>query len=171
MKKTFVILIVAMAAIAMVSCKKDNTNSNDKPNYNELVVGKWDVQTYHLWIHDLTDEHPWGNDDSYSQEETWNLPDTSYAGYDAIEIYADGTLRWHMSDRMFQEGTYANPYVEADWLISGDSLTINTTKYAITKLDNETMVFEDYYKVNSYQNHHGWERTNCYTFKRVQGSN
>ena len=61
MKKAFVILIVALAAIAIVSCKKDNTNNNDKPNYNELVVGKWDVQTYHLWIHDLTDtiEYPY----------------------------------------------------------------------------------------------------------------
>lgn len=161
MKKPITMLIVAMVAMAMTSCNSDS-------NYKELIVGKWEVKTYRLWVHDLTDEDPWTTGDSYSQEETWNLPDTSYSGYDAAEFNADGTMRWHMSDRMVNEGAFSDPYVDANWYISGDSLIINETKYAIREIDKETLVIEDYYKVNSYQSHHGWERTNCYTFKRAK---
>ena len=142
------------------------SNDQDDPSNTEQLIGNWDVQSYYLWIHDLTDEDPWVNDGSYSHEETWNLPDTNYVGYDAIEFNADGTLRWHMSDLMAQEGAFTDPYVEANWFLNGESLIINTTKYTITKPDEETLIIEDYFRVNSYQGHHGWERINRYTLRR-----
>ena len=142
------------------------SNDQDDPSNTEQLIGNWDVQSYYLWIHDLTDEDPWVTDGSYSHEETWNLPDTNYVGYDAIEFNADGTLRWHMSELMVQEGAFTDPYVEANWFLNGDSLIINTTKYAITKPDEETLIIEDYFRVDSYQGHHGWERINRYTLKR-----
>lgn len=154
-------MMVAIVAMAMVSCNKGS-------NYQEQIVGKWEVKTYHLWIHDLNDEDPWAMGDSYSREETWNLPDTNYSGYDAAEFNADGTMRWHMTDRMVIEGGYADPYINANWYISGDSLMIDETKYAIKEINDGSLVIEDYYRVNSYQSHHGWERTNCYAFERVR---
>ena len=54
------------------------------------------------------------------------------------------------------------------WVVRLDSLITNDTRYGIKQLDSETLVIEDYYKVPSYQNHHGWERINRYTFRRGQ---
>lgn len=41
MKKVFAIMIVAAFVTTMVSCNKNNQSKE------ELIVGKWDVQTYH----------------------------------------------------------------------------------------------------------------------------
>jgi hypothetical protein len=155
MKKTTFICMVILGIIALSACKPGNV----KPDFEKQIVGKWEVKSCYHWYHDLTDE-------IWSSEESFTLPDTNYIGYDAIEFNADGTLRWHMSDLMVQEGAFTDPYVEANWFLHGDSLIINTTKYAITKPDEETLIIEDYFRVNSYQGHHGWERINRYTLKR-----
>ena len=169
MKKAFVILIVAMAATAMVSCKKDNTNNNDKPDYKELVVGKWDVQTYHYWMHDFTM-------DTYEDATYTPATDTNYRGYDAAEFYSDGTTRWHMSDLYVHDGMYTEPYRHFEWRISGDSLFVSPNwlegsvlKYAIKELNKETLVIEQYTNNGHPEySHHHLEQTHCYTFKRVQ---
>ena len=169
MKKAFVILIVAMAATAMVSCKKDNTNNNDKPNYTELIVGNWDVQTCHHWLHDFTDE-------TYADETFTPATDTNYRGYDAAEFYSDGTTRWHMSDLYVHDGMYTEPYRYFEWRITDDSLFVSTnwfegnvSNYAIKELNKETLVIEEYTN-NEHEmyHHHHLEQTHCYTFKRVQ---
>ena len=90
MKKTLIIFATFFALVAMIAC-------NDKTDYKELIVGKWEVKTCYHWYHDLTDE-------IWSSEESYTLPDTNYIGYDAIEFNADKTSRWHRSDLYVQQG-------------------------------------------------------------------
>ena len=163
MKKTLMVCAAMFTLATMTACGGKDIGGNE---YNELIVGHWDVTTYHLWVNDLYNGRSWP--DGYSQDVTYNLPDTSYSGYDAVEFNADGTMRWHMNDRMVSEGGYSDPYVNGNWTVRLDSLITNDTRYGIKQLDSETLVIEDYYKVSSYQNHHGWERINHYTFRRGQ---
>ena len=163
MKKLLVIMTIAMSLTTLVSCNKNN------PSHKELVVGKWDVQTYHHWLHDI-------NDDTYEDVTCTPATDPNYRGYDAAEFYADGTTRWHMSDLYVHDGMYNDPYRHFEWRINGDSLFISTnwvednvTKYAIKELNKETLIIEEYTnnKHPEYHHHH-LEQTHCYTFKRVQ---
>ena len=80
MKKVFAIMIVAAFVTTMVSCNKNNQSKE------ELIVGKWDVQTYHCWLHDFTM-------DTYEDATYTPATDTNYRGYDAAEFYSDGTTR------------------------------------------------------------------------------
>jgi hypothetical protein len=97
-------------------------------------------------------------------------------GYDAAEFYADGTTRWHMSDKYVHDGMFTDPYRHFEWRISGDSLFVSTNwfegsvlKYAIKELNNETLVIEQYTNNgHSEYSHHHWEQTQCYTFKRTR---
>ena len=156
-------MIVAALVTTMVSCNKNNQNNE------ELIIGKWDVMTYHSRLHDFT----LGTD----QDVTCTpATDTNYVGYDAAEFYADGTTRWHMSDKYVHDGMFTEPYRHFEWRISGDSLFVSTNwfegsvlKYAIKELNNETLVIEQYTNNgHSEYSHHHWEQTQCYTFKRTR---
>ena len=170
MKKSFILYATLFLLAAMTACG----NKDDKPGYKEQIVGKWNVQTYYHGIHDFNDENPWSTDGSYTQEETWNLPDTSYSGYDWAEFKADGTTCWHMNDHFAHECSHSDPNVNSEWLIKGDTLLINPSmpntngKFAIKELDSVTLIIEQYHKVSPYHEHHGWEETHRHTFKRVQ---
>ena len=163
MKKLFAIMIVAAFVTSMVSCNKDNQKNE------ELIIGKWDVQTYYNWEHDITC-------DSYIESTYTPATDTNYRGYDASEFYADGTTRWHMSDKYVHDGMFTEPYKYFEWRISGDSLFVSTNwfegsvlKYAIKELNKETLVIEQYTNNGHPEySHHHLEQTHCYTFKRVQ---
>jgi hypothetical protein len=141
----------------------------EKPEYEDLIAGKWEVKTYYHWCHDLTDE-------SLSGEFTYILPDTNYQGYDSAEFNADGTTRWHMSDRWVSQGMYSDAYRNFEWRIDGDSLLIspnwatgNISKYAIKNLDSENLVVEEYTNNVQYDfNHHHLEQIHRYTFRRVE---
>ena len=156
-------MIVAAFVTTMVSCNKNNQSKE------ELIVGKWDVMTYHGWFHDFTLDT--------SQDITCTpATDTNYVGYDAAEFYADGTTRWHMSDKYVHDGMFTDPYRHFEWRISGDSLFVSTNwfegsvlKYAIKELNNETLVIEQYTNNGHPEySHHHWEQTQCYTFKRTR---
>ena len=125
--------------------------------------------TYHGWFHDFTLDT--------SQDITCTpANDTNYVGYDAAEFYADGTTRWHMSDKYVHDGMFTDPYRHFEWRLSGDSLFVSTNwsdgsvlKYAIKELNNETLVIEQYTNNgHSEYSHHHWEQTQCYTFKRTR---
>ena len=156
-------MIVAAFVTTMVSCNKNNQSKE------ELIVGKWDVQTYHGWFHDFTL-------DTHQDVTCTPATDTNYVGYDAAEFYADGTTRWHMSDKYVHDGMFTDPYRHFEWRISGDSLFVSTNwfegsvlKYAIKELNNETLVIEQYTNNgHSEYSHHHWEQTQCYTFKRTR---
>ena len=156
-------MIVAAFVTSMVSCNKDNQKNE------ELIIGKWDVQTYYNWEHDITC-------DSYIESTYTPATDTNYRGYDASEFYADGTTRWHMSDKYVHDGMFTEPYKYFEWRINGDSLFVSTdwttddvARYAIKELDNETLVIEQYTNNgHSVYSHHHLEQTHCYTFKRTR---
>ena len=156
-------MIVAAFVTTMVSCNKNNQSKE------ELIVGKWDVMTYHGWFHDFTL-------DTHQDVTCTPATDTNYVGYDAAEFYADGTTRWHMSDKYVHDGMFTDPYRHFEWRISGDSLFVSTNwfegsvlKYAIKELNNETLVIEQYTNNgHSEYSHHHWEQTQCYTFKRTR---
>ena len=160
MKKVFAIMIVAAFVTTMVSCNKNNQSKE------ELIVGKWDVQTYHCWLHDFTM-------DTYEDATYTPATDTNYRGYDAAEFYSDGTT---LSDLYVHDGMYTEPYRHFEWRISGDSLFVSTNwsdgsvlKYAIKELNNETLVIEQYTNNgHSEYSHHHLEQTHCYTFKRTR---
>ena len=163
MKKVFAIMIVAAFVTTMVSCNKNN------PKNEELIVGKWDVQTYHSWVHDFTL-------DTHQDVTCTPATDPNYVGYDAAEFYADGTTRWHMSDKYVHDGMFTDPYRDFEWRINGDSLFVSTNleaddvaRYAIKELNNGTLVIEQYTNnEHSEYSHHHWEQTQCYTFKRTR---
>lgn len=156
-------MIVAAFVTTMVSCNKNNQSKE------ELIVGKWDVMTYHGWFYDFTLDT--------SQDITCTpTTDTNYVGYDAAEFYADGTTRWHMSDKYVHDGMFTDPYRHFEWRINGDSLFVSTdwaadnvARYAIKELNNETLVIEQYTNNGHPEySHHHWEQTQCYTFKRTR---
>ncbi len=160
MKKTLIIFATFFALVAMIAC-------NDKTDYKELIVGKWEVQTCYHWYHDFTDE-------SLSFEEISAPADTNYIGYDSAEFNADGTSRWHMNDRYVQGGMFTDPFRHFNWCISEDSLFVYTGtlenamwKFAIKELDGKNLVVEEYTN-NGHQDysHHHWEQILRYTFKR-----
>lgn len=164
MKKTIMLCATLFALIAMTAC-----GDKEKPGYKDLIVGKWEVKTFYHWTHDFTDE-------SLSGEETYNLPDTMYQGYDLAEFNANGTTRWHMSDRWVSQGMYSDPYRNFDWRIDGDSLFVspdwvadNISKYTIKELDSENLVIEEYSN-NGHPDysHHHLEQIRRYTFRRVK---
>ena len=163
MKKVFAIMIVAAFVTTLVSCNKNN------PKNEELIVGKWDVQTYHSWVHDFTL-------DTHQDVTCTPATDTNYVGYDAAEFYADGTTRWHMSDKYVHDGMFTDPYRLFEWRINGDSLSVSTNleaddvaRYAIKELNDETLVIEQYTNNEHLEySHHHWEQTQCYTFKRIR---
>ena len=156
-------MMVAALVTTMVSCNKNNQNNE------ELIVGKWDVMTYHSRLHDFTL-------DTYQDVTCTPATDTNYVGYDAIEFYADGTTRWHMSDKYVHDGMFTDPYRHFEWRINGDSLFVSTNwatddvaRYAIKELNNETLVIEQYTNNGHPEySHHHLEQTQCYTFKRTR---
>ena len=156
-------MIVAAFVTTMVSCNKYNQSKE------ELIVGKWDVMTYHGWFHDFTL-------DTHQDVTCTPATDTNYVGYDAAEFCVDGTTRWHMSDKYVHDGMFTDPYRHFEWRINGDSLFVSTNwsdgsvlKYAIKELNNETLVIEQYTNnEHSEYSHHHWEQTQCYTFKRTR---
>ena len=163
MKKVLAMMIVAAFVTTMVSCNKNNQSKE------ELIVGKWDVQTYHSWVHDFTL-------DTHQDVTCTPATDPNYVGYDAAEFYADGTTRWHMSDKYVHDGMFTEPYKYFEWRINGDSLFVSTdwttddvARYAIKELDNETLVIELYTNNEHPEySHHHLEQTQCYTFKRAR---
>lgn len=151
--------MVILGIVAMIACEPKNV----EPDYEKKIVGKWEVKNYYHWYHDFTDE-------SFSSEESFTLPDTSYQGYDSIEFKAYGSSRWHMSDRWVQQGMYDNPYRTFNWQIVDDTLIVNFEgKYAIKELNNENLVIEQYAN-NGHEEygHHHWEQIHRYTLKRAQ---
>lgn len=159
MKKTLIIFAILFAIVAMIAC-------NDKTEYKDLIVGKWEVQTYYHWFHDFTAE-------TY-EDGTCSPSDTNYIGYDSVEFDADGISHWHMNDRYVQGGMFTDPIRHFNWCISEDSLFVYTGtlenamwKFAIKELDGENLVVEEY-KNNGHSeySHHHWEQIQRYTFKR-----
>ena len=162
MKNLSLIYTLLIAIVVMTACDPK------KPSNEELIVGKWAVETYYHWSHDFTAE---------TYEEVTYLPsDTDYIGYDSVEFNADGTSRWHMSDLYVSEGMYSDPYRDVNWLVSGDSLFVYTGtlenamwKFAIKELDSKKLVVEEY-KNNEhplYSQHHR-EQIHRYTLERAQ---
>jgi len=162
MKNLSLIYTLLIAIVLMTACDPK------KPGNEELIVGKWEVETYYHWSHDFTAE-------TY-EEVTYMPADTDYIGYDSVEFNADGTSRWHMSDLYVSEGMYSDPYRDFNWLVSSDSLFVYTGtlenamwKFAIKELDSKKLVVEEY--VNNehplYSQHH-WEQIHRYTCKRVR---
>lgn len=156
LKKTSVLLFVAAALFTFSACKED---------YSELVVGQWEVKTAYHWSHDFTDE-------SLSWEETLTPTDSNYIGYDSLEFYANGTMRWHMNDLYCANGMFDNPNVSYEWRIDGDSLLlshdwVNVDKYAIKTLDKKNLVIEQYTN-NEHEeySHHHLEQIHRYTLNR-----
>jgi len=164
MKKTIMLCATLFALIAMTAC-----GDKEKPGYKDLIAGKWEVQTYYHWTHDLTAE-------SLPVEETFILPDTMYQGYDSAVFNADGTTRWHMSDLWVSQGMFSYHYRDFEWRIKGDSLFVspdwvadNILKYAIKKLDSENLVIEEYTNNgHADYSHHHLEQIHRYTFRRVK---
>ena len=154
-------LLVALFAIAtMTACHND-------PDYNELIVGKWDLQK----IHYIVDDHTNGTHNDYTDLTT----DTNYVGYNTVEFNANGTTRWHMNDRYVQDGMYDYTYRDFNWYITGDSLIIwcenmdnRWFSFEIKELDRTSLVVEEYYNHPAEYSHPHLEGTDCYTFKRIQ---
>lgn len=157
MKNLTLFCMVILGIVAMTACKPKEKTSN-----KELIVGKWEVKTYYHWCHDFTNEN-------LSYEESANLPDTNYVGYDAVKFNADGTSRWHMSDLYVQQGMYDNPYRTFNWQIREDTLIVSYDwKFTIKELNIEKLVIESYIN-NGHEeySHHHLEQTHRYTLKRV----
>lgn len=156
MKNLSLIYTLLFAIVVMAACDPK------KPGNEELIVGKWEVETYYHWSHDFTAE---------TYEEVTYLPsDTDYIGYDSVEFNADGTSRWHMSDLYVCSGMFTDPYKHFSWIIDDDTLIISSQeKYAIKELNNENLVIEEYVN-NGHEeySHHHWEQIHRYTLKRVQ---
>ena len=159
MKKLFLFGALLCALGMFVACgDKDNSN---------LIVGKWDVQTYHFLQRDFYQDTSWIRD-----EATFNLPDTSYIGYDAAEFFADGTMCWHMNDNYYgyYGHEYPEPYLTLRWWIEDDRLLLERGPdslghvkwdYKIKELDKKNLVIET--TQDDYPYH---EYTEDYTFKR-----
>lgn len=139
--------------------------------YADLIVGRWEVQSYYWWDHDITTE-------TYA-ESTCSPSDSIYIGYDSIEFNSDGNSRWHMNDKWVHDGMYDNPYKTFEWRISGDTLLVspnwvedNISKYTIKELNNTNLVIENYWN-NGHEeySHHHLEQIERYTLKRANGLN
>ena len=151
--------MVILGIIAMRACKPRNVD----PDFEKLIVGKWEVKTCYHWYHDLTDEN-------LSSEELFTLPDANYIGYDSIEFNADKTSRWHRSDLYVQQGMYDDPYITFNWRIIDDTLIVaSQVKYAIKELNKKDLVIEEYANNGGEEyGHHHWEQIHRYTLKRAQ---
>lgn len=161
MKKT-IMLCAVLVALMMTACDPKEP-SYEELNYEELIVGKWEVQTYYHMHHDFTDE-------SLSFEASYTLPDTTYMGYDSIVFNTDRTSHWHMTDLYVSSGLFTDPYKHFSWTIGDDTLIINSDKkYAIKELNRENLVIEEYVN-NGHEEygHHHWEQIHRYTLKRAQ---
>lgn len=160
MKKILIICATLIALVAMIAC-----TDKDSSNYKELIVGKWELTSYHNWFHNCTDEMG-------SYDIIYNLPDTNYLGYDSVEFTSDGTTQWHMNNLYLQGSLDSDPYKNFTWHISNDSLFVYPAqwKFEIKELDTKALVIEQYFN-----NQHPlrpqeprWEQRICYTFKRVK---
>lgn len=143
------------------------TTACSSDNNDELIVGKWYVQS----VRHVTDDHTAGTHNDY----TIHTTDTNYIGYDSVEFYADGTMRWHRNDRYMHDGMYREPNKYYSWYSSNDSLFMwngsveNRLVYEIKKLNSKTLVMEHYHN-NEHEeySHHHIEGTDCYTCQRSQ---
>lgn len=160
MKKTLLLCTALIVLTAMTACRNKDTFG-----YDELIVGKWEVTSFYHWSHDFTDE-------SLSEEVTYTLPDSNYVGYDSTEFNTDGTMRWHRNDRYVEQGLFADPYVQANWHISGDTLFFgyeDPMVFTIKQLNSENLVIENYTNNGHPEySHHHLEQIKRYTFKRAQ---
>lgn len=120
-----------------------------KPNYDELILGQWDVYTLHDVFNNLTD--------SIHHEKTYYpQTDSLYPGCDAAEFKSDGTVRLHMSAFYVAQNRTENPYRSYQWRIIGDTLYLSQDynnsivyPYAIQELNDETLVIEYYNKTST----------------------
>ena len=160
MKKILFLCTAVLAFVALTACKDENNNA-------DLIVGRWEVQSYYWWDHDITTE-------TYA-EGTSSPSDSIYIGYDSIEFNSDGSSRWHMSNCWVQGDMYDNPYRTFEWRISGDALLVspnwvedNISKYTIKELNNANLVIENYSN-NEHEeySHHHREQIERYTLKRA----
>lgn len=161
MKKT-IILCAVLAALLTTACDPKGPK-DEEPNYEGLIIGKWEVKTYYHLQHDFTDE-------SLSFEASYTLPDTTYVGYDSIVFNTDRTSHWHMTDLYVSSGMFSDPYKHFSWTISDDTLIIESqTKYAIQELNSDNLVIEAY-ENNGHEEygHHHLEQIHRYTLKRAQ---
>ncbi|MBP5516114.1 MAG: hypothetical protein J6X86_04100 [Bacteroidales bacterium] len=165
--KLFVSKIFFMACIAFVSLALITACGNDDTDYDEQIVGKWEVQNIHYTV----DDHTAGTHNEY----TVNATDSIYIGYDTVEFNADGTTRWHMNDRYVQQGMFPYSYWDFNWYIKGDSLIVwfeskehRWVTFEIKELDNKNLVVEKYYNNPEEYSHHHLEGTDRYTFKRLK---
>lgn len=157
MKNLSLIYTLLIALLVMNACDPK------KPSNEELIVGKWEVESYYHWYHDFTDE-------SLSFEVSYTLPDTTYVGFDSIEFNADGISHWHMSDLYVSGGMFTDPYKHFSWIIRDDTLIVNNEEiFAIKELNSEKLVIEEYVN-NGHEEygHHHWEQIHRYTFNRAQ---
>ena len=160
MKKILILCTTFVVLTAMTAC-----SNKDTFGYDELIVGKWEVSSYYHWSHDFTDE-------SLSGEVTYTLPDSNYVGYDWAEFHDDGTMRWHRNDCWVREGLFADPYVQYNWHISGDTLFVgyeDPEVFTIKQLNSENLVIENYMNNGHPEySHHHLEQIQRYTLKRTQ---
>lgn len=157
MKNLSLIYTLLIALFVMNACDPK------KPSNEELIVGKWEVESYYHWYHDFTDE-------SLSFEVSYTLPDTTYIGFDSIEFNADGISHWHMSDLYVSGGMFTDPYKHFSWIIHDDTLIVNNEElFAIKELNSENLVIEEYVN-NGHEEygHHHHEQIHRYTLKRTR---
>ena len=157
MTKSLSIYVAICALAVLTSCSRDRSN---------LIVGKWAVQSVHYVI----DDHTAGTHDDYTRLAT----DTSYVGYDTIDFNDNGTTRWHMNDRYFHNGLFAENHRDFSYLVSDDSLFVYVgtmdsiwQAYAITQLDRKALAFESYRNTPAEYSHHHIKQTESYTLRRV----
>jgi len=158
-----ILILAIFVLVAMTAC----TPVEENVNYKELVLGEWDVQTYRNIYHDFTD--------GQTEDESFDVTDPDYVGYDAAGFNADGSMWWHMNDLYLDLSMHTDPYRDFNYRMNGDSLIIYAGSpdnvwwnFVIKELDNETMVVEGYNADHQpLYNHHEWEEFEYYTFKRA----
>ena len=156
--------VLALGAMLLISCGKDNKD------HSKLIIGTWDVQTYHFSYVDYYEDTSW-----IRNEGMYNVSDTCYIGFDAAEFFVDGIMRWHLNEKY--QAIYGNEfpdqYLTLRWSINDnilylergpDSLGHVTWEYEIKELNDQNLVIELHERV--IENLNNYEFTESYALKR-----
>lgn len=129
MKKFFLFLTLAVAACGFAACSDDDDNGGDEANYEELIVGSWEVYKEYWY-----DEDGWDyqfGEGIFQMNITFNANGT-YVSYGA-EWYQGEKSTW--SDR-------------GNYVLSGKRILMFEDEYnwecEIVKLNNSELVLKCY---------------------------
>lgn len=129
MKKFFLFMTLAVAACGFVACSDDDDNGGDETNYEELIVGSWEVYKEYWY-----DEDGWDyqfGEGIFQMNITFNANGT-YVSYGA-EWYQGEKATW--SDR-------------GNYVLSGKRILMFEDEYnwecEIVKLNNSELVLKCY---------------------------